>query len=830
MLSRTGLLVLCLVALSGCLNTPDPAQVNALLAGGIPDHSAFGSTACVSCHSLDRPAPQIDTTTGAPIIHGGDSDCGECHVAGGANWRTFIAFNHSPVPEACDNCHLAARPTALVNDKMLHSYPGVGDCVACHAAEAGVTWASASYAHDPLPSSCDECHSAQRPTTVVNSFSHDAGGTGDCVSCHVNVGVSWSGGFFSHSPAPENCSDCHVGTRPTGLVGNPPFDHDIAGTGDCKNCHEVPSAVQIDWSGGSFSHDPAPDSCIDCHLGKRPVGLAGTPPFDHAQGGTGDCLNCHLPKSATQTDWSGGSFDHSPAPAACLDCHVGDRPSGPVGNPAFDHAIAGLGDCKSCHVVKSATQTDWTGGSFDHNPAPTTCIDCHLAQRPAAVTDTGFDHANNGTGDCVDCHQDPGVTWKGASGLDHSTLAPGTRCDSCHAPQRPAAAIDVAWPGHPADPNQFLHSVVATTDCKTCHLDPGVAWLPGVYSHSPNPGQCTVCHVNQRPIGPAGSPIFDHALGGLGDCVGCHAVRSPTKTDWTGGNFTHTNAITACATCHAYQRPTGLVGTPPFDHSISGTGDCKSCHAMKSATQTDWTGGSFDHIPKPTTCASCHDGQKPSAAVRGTGDSTDGKTYQNDFLHNLVAGDCVSCHIVKSATQTDWTGGSFSHSPVPGSCTTCHAITIPGPGASAFDHSQPGLSDCKSCHAFAGQRWTGASALPSVVTLTPPSGKSSWGNITAPHPTLDPAKTGMTCATCHATNPNAQIIDYDHLFPVDGGNGSNCVYCHYEQQTVTSADVETKDHKGATKTKDCDASGCHRPKEYPRWNGTTFTGGEWGGD
>ena len=216
--------------------------------------------------------------------------------------------------------------------------------------------------------------------------------------------------------------------------------------------------------------------------------------------------------------------------------------------------------------------------------------------------------------------------------------------------------------------------------------------------------------------------------------------------------------------------------------------------------------------------------------MRGTGDSTDGRTYQNDFLHNLVAGDCVSCHIVKSATQTDWTGGSFSHSPVPGSCTTCHAITIPAPGASAFDHSQPGLSDCKSCHAFAGQRWTGASALPSVVTLTPPSGKSSWGNITAPHPTLDPAKTGMTCATCHATNPNAQIIDYDHLFPVDGGNGSNCVYCHYEQQTVTSADVETKDHKGATKTKDCDASGCHRPKEYPRWNGTTFTGGEWGGD
>lgn len=827
MASRIGFLVLSLLALNGCLNVPDNEQVNAVIAGGIPDHSAFGSTSCVTCHSLDRPAPVRATTTGVEVIHGGGRDCGECHIAGAANWRSFVTFSHSPVPASCDDCHLASRPTAIVNDKMLHSYSGVGDCVACHSADAGFTWANGTYVHEPLPGSCSECHSAQRPTTVVNSFSHDAGGTGDCVSCHRNVGVSWSDGFFSHSPEPANCSDCHAGTRPTGPVGTPPFDHAIAGTGDCKSCHLVLSATQTDWSGGSFSHSPAPTSCIDCHLGIRPVGLVGTPVFDHAKGGTGDCVSCHLPKSATQTDWSGGSFSHSPVPASCSDCHAGNRPAGLVGTPAFDHAISGLGDCKSCHAPQSATQADWSGGSFSHVPAPTTCIGCHLAQRPVAVTSSGFDHSKNGTGDCVDCHQDPGVTWTGASGFDHSTIPPETRCDSCHAPQRPAAAIDVPWPGHPADPNQFLHSVVAATDCKACHLDPGVAWAPGVYSHSPNPGQCAICHLNQRPVGPAGSPLFDHALGGSGDCVACHAVGSATKTDWTGGNFIHTNDITACATCHAYQRPTGLVGTPPFDHSIAGTGDCKSCHAMKSATQTDWTGGSFSHVPKPTTCSGCHIGQKPAAAVRGTAVSTDGKTYQNDFLHSLVAGDCVSCHIVKSVTQTDWTGGSYSHNPVPGSCSTCHAITKPAAGVSAFDHSQPGLSDCKSCHAFAGQKWTGASAIPSVVVLTPPTGKSSWGNITAPHPVIDSAKTGITCASCHGANTSAKIIDYDHLFPVIGGK---CVYCHYTGQTETSAAVETKSHESTSNTKDCNVSGCHRPKSYPIWKASelTFSDGEWG--
>ena len=302
-------------------------------------------------------------------------------------------------------------------------------------------------------------------------------------------------------------------------------------------------------------------------------------------------------------------------------------------------------------------------------------------------------------------------------------------------------------------------------------------------------------------------------------------MASATKTDWTGGSFTHTSAITSCSGCHAYQRPTGLVGNPPFSHTTYGMGDCKSCHAMKSATKTDWTGGAFTHVPKPATCAGCHNAQKPAPAVRGTGTSTDGKTYQNDYLHSLVAGDCVACHFVKSATQTDWSGGNYSHNPVPASCTTCHTITKPPAGQSAFDHSQPGLSDCKSCHSFPGKKWTGASAVPSVVVLTPPTGKT-WPNVTAPHPVIDSAKTGLTCATCHGTNVNAMIIGYDHAFPV---TGSKCVYCHYSKQTETSANVEEKSHESTSNTKDCNVSGCHRPK-LPTWNATTakFTGGSWG--
>ena len=216
-----------------------------------------------------------------------------------------------------------------------------------------------------------------------------------------------------------------------------------------------------------------------------------------------------------------------------------------------------------------------------------------------------------------------------------------------------------------------------------------------------------------------------------------------------------------CATCHEYRRPADTL------HTTQGAGDCASCHAIKSATQTDWTGGTFSHAPKPTTCAGCHTADKPAAAVRGTGVSTDGRTYQNDYLHSLVTGDCVACHREQSATQTDWTGGTYSHSPVPAKCTTCHAVTKPAAGATSFDHSLPGLGECSSCHAFAGKKWTGASAVPSSVILTPPTGKN-WPSITAPHPVIDTAKAGLTCASCHGANTGARIIDYDHAKPVTG--------------------------------------------------------------
>ena len=269
-----------------------------------------------------------------------------------------------------------------------------------------------------------------------------------------------------------------------------------------------------------------------------------------AASATASAVTC--PKSTTQTDWSGGSV--LPQPGSAYLHQLSRR--GPAGGtrrvrpPSItrspEWATARAVTCPSAPARR-------TGGAARSPtvPAPETCIDCHLPQRPATVTSSGFDHALGGTGDCAACHQNPGVTWAGAiGGYDHSTMPAGTRCDSCHEAERPSAAVSVAWPGHPANPNQFLHSLLATTDCKSCHLDPGGAWSPGVYSHSPNPGQCSVCHLNQRPGGTVRLAGLRPRAGRLGRLRGLSRRQEPDEDGLDGRHL------------HAHQRDQGVRNLP----------------------------------------------------------------------------------------------------------------------------------------------------------------------------------------------------------------------------------------------------------------------------
>ena len=105
------------------------------------------------------------------------------------------------------------------------------------------------------------------------------------------------GGTYSHPQFTENCSLCHESKRPTVLVGTTTqFLHSSAPTVDCSSCHHQPGVV---WSDGYYSHSPVPSACADCHLNDRPGLISGfnTPQgqFKHGQGHHSqyDCTQCH---------------------------------------------------------------------------------------------------------------------------------------------------------------------------------------------------------------------------------------------------------------------------------------------------------------------------------------------------------------------------------------------------------------------------------------------------------------------------------------------------------------------------------------------------------
>lgn len=157
---------------------------------------------------------------------------------------------------------------------------------------------------------------------------------------------------FVHFEAP--CASCHEEQRPQEITHIQSMD--------CVSCHQY-----NDWSqtvAFSFSHDPKPDSCEQCH-GRPESGLRSYPnqgpPADFVMNsnypGSGhyigkDCQQCH------QTPQEGSEqfvFTHeNPNPQACLPCHFNEG----LGEHGNDQNVLfqDFGNCQQCHQNFDASQ------------------------------------------------------------------------------------------------------------------------------------------------------------------------------------------------------------------------------------------------------------------------------------------------------------------------------------------------------------------------------------------------------------------------------------------------------------------------------------------
>ena len=465
----------------------------------------------------------------------------------------------------------------------------------------------------------------------------------DCGSCHQ---------AFEGGAQRALCLACHEEVaddleREVGFHSR----SDLAGTGQCRNCHPDHLGRDADISGlseATFDHaltdyplrgrhaavscggcHPAdksrretPTACIDCHR------------EDDAHDGalSQDCAECH-----DEIAWRKTRFDHDKTKypltgahqkADCNGCHVAARYKG---TPQ---------DCVSCHAIDDAH-----AGRFG-----TDCAECHKTD---AWRRKGFDHEKksgfalrgaHGKAACTTCHRKPPgkrklpETCSGCHASDdvHSGRF-GEKCSTCHAPTTwQKTSFD-----HAKDTKFPLRGAHARGDCTSCHAGP--------VEKGGMKMDCLSCHRSD-----------DVHRGDLGkDCAECHnedsfSGRIRFDHELTGFPLLGLHAVAACESCHEDHRfkreETSCRACHRQDdvHERTLGDDCERCH-----NPNGWNRWRFDHDRQTTFalhgahedlgCSGCH-------RTRMT-------------KRTQVASDCIDCHVKQDVHR-----GGFGRS-----CGNCHS-------------------------------------------------------------------------------------------------------------------------------------------------------------
>ena len=806
-------------------------------------------SACLSCHL---------TGERRAFDHFGIAgECASCHDVG----TVFAAlpksgFTHPDVKGA--DCSLCHATSAWAGAKLFPA-AAVSDPLAALTIDALIPFYQGTSISSVSPQLESFSMNMNHGTTQVGAAAFSA-----CSNCHQNAdsgslypGVLHSSLANLKLPQPTQCSDCHRNALPTGFVGplatspvrsptTGEMKHDAVSweggattlhpllTADCGVCHS-PSSLLLttSWATGRSGNSPAafhssltaagkpqPSSCLDCHANSRPntvlsAPAATLPPglqFDHGTSlALQDCAGCHLSGIGTDyKQWSSARF-HPPgssAPATCLPCHAGERPTSTGGwtSPTYTSSpfdtvpnvqgiTHGAGqDCAVCHSGPGTgawgAGQNWVGGHFTHTSASlagTTCVACHSTQRPDLQPGTtpaamaallGFDHSINGTGDCVGCHQAtvvantylhynnaatgklPNGDWKAGISYPGSTFISGA--------DQFVSLTELLLNRSP--PNNLVTGITtltATLYNGMLHVSSAVpaAMAPGP-SGMPDNTKCWHCHTN------AGGTVSSFANGKY------HAALSSYSATPGGAVSPFPQPSSKCEDCHASMRPTGVVqkaasDLQAMDHAalftqsatvggvvvngVSGV-PCSTCHGSPGTTWADGLFHSKIGGAVPQDCTTCH---FPLMADAARSDVTSATRYaMRHRSGQLTVQNCRSCHataFAKAATSPA-TAALFNlgtlHSSVssqPSACAECHTLSQPAANASTQSS------------------WTYVLLLGGTATNA-----AQWMN----HGSSSVA--GKDCAVCHGADAkaaNSQWSKSSMLHAVVSAP-STCTECH----------------------------------------------------
>jgi len=511
--------------------------------------------------TVDQPGNYVAQLIVMDNAHVTSKDFTVINVDGIAADNSQSLANHNGLTQRCQSCH---NGTDAVGRSIVH-IAATEECVVCHSIAAWTPVANID--HNEIRGTCSYCHDGER---AITKPANHITTTAECNDCH-NAGTTFTFAIMPGSQPvraldDEDDDDDDDSGSPSGGGGD---DHPPIGNAMCVDCHN-----NVIEEGKDANHILTTDLCEACH---------------------------------NTNDWERAvTVDHTQVIGSCSTCHNNDIAEGkPSGH------IVTTAECNVCHMTSDWEPATGGGGAFDHStlsPA-TLCTSCHDG---VVATGKTPNHIPT-TADCDVCHATNG--WTPANGgvgpFDHSTLAPGALCTTCH---NGTTATGLS-------PNHIL----TTAECDVCHTT--MAWSPAVGT-------------------------FDHStLDPATLCTSCH-----DGTTATGLSPNHIPTIEACDVCHTTTAwaPANL-GTGPFDHSTLGPASlCTTCHNGATAS-----GLSPNHVPTTAQCDVCHTTMAWLPATIGTG----------PFDHSTLdpATVCMTCHDGLIAA-----GKSLAHIQTSSDCDVCH--------------------------------------------------------------------------------------------------------------------------------------------------------------
>jgi len=798
--------------------------------GGFVDHSKidFATQPCVSCHNGTTLGANGIPITGMPSdpIHDPfvtPPDCGQCHTPGGSFLLATVdhsGFGNVPTSDVCSNCHNGTTATGKPGSHI----PTTQDCGQCHDPHSDTFKNASAFDHSTLTAGtrCDSCHDGNtatgRSVLHVPTTAIPASANVDCAACHVDTAgfTSFVISTFNHggtgaTQITDNCASCHNGKtydttlvigKPTKFVVNTSTKETrahISTTNDCSQCHnDTTNGPGINGVTGltgfasaslfdSAVHKQATALCSSCHDGYH-IGADGmnknAAKFTNHVPTKQECNKCHVNTITDGFLAANSIFAHQGITGNCVSCHDGiHETSGVTKNvlgkndaPAPGH-IHTAADCNSCHLT---TGTDFKNAYVDHTSTTVTsvrCDSCHdgkqkdgqgnpiLGKKDAVPT-----HVVTAE-DCGVCHV-PGGSFKSLA-FDHSAIASGTRCDSCHNNGPTATAI-----GYDAT----IHITIQTNskgvleDCGDCHNTTSFTGTQFDHSTVSSSTPCSSCHDGTTATGmPAGNHVPTSQ-----DCRVCHVT-----TGFLPGTFDHAGPETVgkqCMDCHD-----NVIAKGKTPNHVVTNQDCSACH---DTAHHFLNATSIDHSTITSGCAdsSCH-------GIANTSGTTTTASYKN-HIAIINAGtevDCFNCHTTNFGVT--FSGATMNHSVVPVStfaCSSCHNnVNATGQATKHYELPVKQQSNkvftCDTCHNTTDVNWT-----PSYTN------HASGSNYPGKHSTSRISATA--CTKCHKDKPEeGDIPSFE-----SSTYTPSCAACHSGNYSKGAA----SSHTDLSTDRDC-AGKCH---------------------